>query len=274
MGIAKEQLYDNQQEGFYKTLAERLGITFDEVEEIEPQINENTGSDEALYGYYLTFKEDAPRKVLDKIDGLDSNDWFWLDISEVYDEDYDEEQYEGIVNKTSPYIDCLASIKEVRLLMDIPMKKERKARYILHRQLYASLISIMEAYLFERLLSAIDKDENLLANFFLFYNGAHNFDEHDIKKARKYLMENILYHNLDTVSQIYSETFKFKFPSCEKIRKAIRLRHDIVHRNGKKTNGDPLVISRKDIEHLSESVKELVSNLEYNICNPPLPFED
>lgn len=274
MGIAKEQLYDNQQEAFYEMLAERLEITCDEVEEIEPQINENTGSDGSVYGYYLSFKEDAPRKILDKIEGVDSNDWYWMDISELYDEDYDEEQYEDIVNKTSPYNDCLASIEEVKQLMNIPLKKERKSRYILYRQLYASLISIMEAYLFERLLSAIDKNENLLANFFLFYNGAHNFDEHDIKKVRKYLMENILYHNLDTVSKIYSETFKFRFPSCEKIKKAIKLRHDIVHRNGKTANGDSLIVSRKDIEHLSDNIKEFISNLEYNICNPSLPFKN
>lgn len=42
MGIAKEQLYDNQQEAFYESIAERLGITYDEVEEIEPQTNKNT----------------------------------------------------------------------------------------------------------------------------------------------------------------------------------------------------------------------------------------
>lgn len=47
-------------------------------------------------------------------------------------------------------------------------------------------------------------------------------------------MENIIYHNLNTVSQIYNATFKIRFPSCEKIKKAIKLRHDIVHRNGKK----------------------------------------
>ena len=274
MGIAKEQLYDNQQEAFYESIAERLGITYDEVEEIEPQTNKNTGRDGAVYGNYLTFKKDAPKEILDKIEGLDSNDCFWLDISEVCDEDYNEKQYKDIVNKTSPYNDCLASIEEIKQLVNIPLKKERKSRYILYRQLYASLISIMEAYLFERLLSAIDKDENLLANFFLFYNGAHNFDEHDIKKARKYLMENILYHNLDTVSQIYNGTFNFRFPSCNEIKKAIKLRHDIVHRNGKTTNGDSSIVSRKDLEHLSDNIKELISNLEYNICNPSLPFKD
>lgn len=274
MGAAKEQLYDNQQEALYEMLAEHLGITYDEVEEIEPQINENIGSDEVVYGYYLTFKKDAPREILEKIEGLDSNDCFWLDISEVYDEDYDEEQYEGIVNKPSPYNDCLASIEEVKQLMNIPLKKERKSRYILYRQLYTSLISIMEAYLFERLLSAIDKDENLLANFFLFYNGTHNFDDRDIKKARKYLMENILYHNLDTVSLIYRGTFKFRFPSCEKIKQAIKLRHDIVHRNGKTVKGDSLIVGRKDIECLSGNIKEFISTLEYNICNPSLPFKD
>lgn len=274
MGIAKEQLYDNQQEAFYETLAERLGITCDEVEEIEPQINENTGSDGAVYGYYLSFKEDAPREILDKIEGLDSNDCFWLDISDLYDEDYDEEQYEYIVKKKSPYNDCITSIEEAIQLLGLSLKKEKKSKYILYRQIYASLISILEAYLFERLLLSIDKDENLLANFFLFHNGAHNFDEHDVKKVRKHLMENIIYHNLNTVSQIYNATFKIRFPSCEKIKKAIKLRHDIVHRNGKKTNGDSLIVSRKDIEHLSDNIKELVSNLEYNICNPSLPFKN
>lgn len=125
MGIAKEQLYDNQQEAFYETLAERLGITCDEVEEIEPQIKENTGSDGAVYGYYLSFKEDAPREILDKIEGLDSNDCFWLDISDLYDEDYDEEQYEYIVKKKSPYNDCITSIEEAIQLLGLSLKKRR-----------------------------------------------------------------------------------------------------------------------------------------------------
>ncbi len=274
MGIAKEQLYENQREAFYEEMAERLGITCDEAEKIEPEINENTGNDGAIYGYYLSFKEDAPRKILDKIKGLDSNDYYWIDIFNMDNEDYDKEQYEHIIKKESPYNDCLASIEEIRQLLDVPFKKDRKLRYSLYRQLYASLISIMEAYLSERLLSAIDKNENLLANFFVYYNGAHNFDEHDIKKARKYLMENVLYHNLDTVSKIYSATFKLKFPRYKKIDTAVKLRHDIVHRNGKTTDGDSLIISRKDIEHLSDNIKEFISNLEYRICNPSLPFQD
>lgn len=274
MGIAKEQLYDNQQEAFYESMAECLGITCDEVEEIEPEVNENTGNDGAIYGHYLTFKEDAPRDILDKIEGLDSNDWYWLDISELYDEDYDVEQYKHIVEKKSPYDDCLISIEEATQLLGISLKKEKKSKYVLYRQIYASLISILEAYLFERLLLSIDKDENRLANFFLFHNGAHNFDEHDVKKVRKHLMENILYHNLDNVSRIYTATFKFEFPPYDNIKNAVGLRHDIVHRNGKTTNGYSLIVSRKDIEHLSVDIKDFIRKIEYNICNPSLLFNE
>lgn len=273
MGIAKEQLYDNQQEAFYEMLAERLGITCDEVEEIEPQINENTGSDGAVYGYYLTFKEDAPREILDKIEGLDSNDWYWMDISEVYDKDYDEEQYIHIVKKESPYNDFITSMDETLSLMDIPVKKTEQ-RYILYRQIYSSIISIMETYLCERLLKSIDSDERLLQNYILYHKSKTDYNEEDIREARCFLMEKQVYHRLNKVSKIYTATFNFTFPQYESIGKAITTRNDIVHRNGKTTNRKPVIISKKDIKRISEDVKRLISKIEYDICNPSLPFEE
>ena len=273
MGIAKEQLYDNQQEAFYETLAERLGITCDEVEEIEPQIKENTGSDGAVYGYYLSFKEDAPREILDKIEGLDSNDWYWMDISEVYDEDYDEEQYIHIVKKESPYKDFITSMNETLSLMDIPVKRTEQ-RYVLYRQIYSSIISIMETYLCERLLKSIDGDERLLRNYILYHKSKTDFNEDDIREARCFLMEKQVYHRLDKVSKIYTATFKFAFPQYGNIERAITTRNDIVHRNGKTTNRQTVIISKKDIKRISEDVKQLISKIEYDVCNPSLPFEE
>ena len=273
MGIAKEQLYDNQQEAFYESMAERLGITYDEVEEIEPQINENTGNDEAVYGYYLTFKEDAPREILDKIEGLDSNDWYWMDISEVYDEDYDEEQYIHIVKKESPYKDFITSMNETLSLMDIPVKRTEQ-RYVLYRQIYSSIISIMETYLCERLLKSIDGDERLLRNYILYHKSKTDFNEDDIREAMCFLMEKQVYHRLDKVSKIYTATFKFAFPQYGNIERAITTRNDIVHRNGKTTNRQTVIISKKDIKRISEDVKQLISKIEYDVCNPSLPFEE
>lgn len=274
MGIVKEQLFVNQRDVFHEKIAERLGITCDEVDEIEPEVNEDTGNDGAVYGYYLTFKEDAPRNILDKIEGLDDNDYIWMDIYDEDDSVYDEKQYDYIVKKQSPYNDFLFSIDEILQLMNVPVKNEKNLRYILYRQIYSSIISIMEAYLFERILLSIDKDDNLLANYFLIKNGTHNFNKDDVKLLRKHLMEKVVYHRLNRVSEIYEATFKFHFPAYKEIEKSIDVRHDIVHRNGKTTNGQLVIISRKNIEHLSGQVKSFVYKIEYNICNPPLPFCD
>lgn len=75
--------FENSNE-LYNRLAEALGITVDEVEEIGVEIDPNTGnSGDALYSYIISFKEDAPISILEKISRRDDNNEVWLESYEL-----------------------------------------------------------------------------------------------------------------------------------------------------------------------------------------------
>jgi len=70
----------------------------------------------------------------------------------------------------------------------------------------------------------------------------------------------ILYHNMDKVNKVYTQILGNKFPVMDddlnkKIDELMDLRHDIVHRNGKKIDGE-------EIELTPAMVSSCVSNIQ------------
>ena len=59
--------------------------------------------------------------------------------------------------------------------------------------------------------------------------------------------------------------FKMDFPSDPLIEKAISIRHDIVHRNGKDKDGNPTVISEDNVKELAEHIDDFMQNINNQI---------
>ncbi|MEZ8297481.1 hypothetical protein AB6D11_27255 [Vibrio splendidus] len=61
-----------------KALALELGLTFDEVNELDYEISENSSNDDFVYCHIVQFSDNCDRDILDKIDGLDDNLWIYV----------------------------------------------------------------------------------------------------------------------------------------------------------------------------------------------------
>ena len=51
-------------------LAEELGITVDELQQLHYTIDDNASNDDLIYSYIIQFDDECPREILDRIDGL------------------------------------------------------------------------------------------------------------------------------------------------------------------------------------------------------------
>lgn len=71
--MSKEQLEEQLQEDFDKKLALKLGITYEELMELDYEIHENTSDDGLVYGEYIQFNENGNPDILKKIEGLDQH---------------------------------------------------------------------------------------------------------------------------------------------------------------------------------------------------------
>jgi DNA-directed RNA polymerase specialized sigma subunit len=73
MGSMSDQMIENQQEKNDEELAEKLGITVEELQEWEEGRGENEDNEGSGLGtWYIEFKDDTPQELKDKI-GLDSS---------------------------------------------------------------------------------------------------------------------------------------------------------------------------------------------------------
>lgn len=70
--MSNPQLEEMQEKLFHEKLAAEFGITYDELLQSEWDIDTNESDDGLIYEYIVTFNKESPRKILDKIQGIDN----------------------------------------------------------------------------------------------------------------------------------------------------------------------------------------------------------
>jgi hypothetical protein len=82
------------------------------------------------------------------------------------------------------------------------------------------------------------------------------------KRASSYLA-GLVWHRLEQVSKLYDSVLGVTFPSDIKaLRDAIAVRHELVHRNGKKKDGTEHDIGEPKIRGVVRLAEELVEHIE------------
>ncbi|OCA73961.1 HNH endonuclease family protein [Chryseobacterium arthrosphaerae] len=147
--------------------------------------------------------------------------------------------------------------------------------------LYANVITSLETYLADIFINTIFQNTLYLKKFVETYpkfKGKDNSQKFELSeifmkynKIEEIVTDEILgiiYHNLSTVNQMFKDTFTIKFPSDKAtIYKAIEIRHDIVHRNGKtKIDKETKAstehnIGKKEIQELITATTKFVSEI-------------
>lgn len=145
---------------------------------------------------------------------------------------------------------------------------------IMRRLLYANVIGSMEAYLsdtfIQKVLSAPETKRKFTEKFkdfkeekFSLSDLFKKLDEHD-KQISKALRD-IIYHNLPKVKGMYKDTFDVEFGDIKDMMKAVSIRHDIVHRNGKDKEGNMKVVTESEVQELISKAKTFIENIEKQI---------
>jgi len=87
------------------------------------------------------------------------------------------------------------------------------------------------------------------------------------KRARAYLVD-VVWHHLGRVKPMFKATLGVSFPEeMGGLFKAVIVRHDLVHRNGKTKDGKQHDISPKMVRKLIEHAKEFVSHVDKQLAD-------
>lgn len=238
-------------------------------------------SAEGGYIYIWGGPYDPEEELQDEFDGLISDkvieelarelrdiSWEWTRHPD-YD-DIDDYFFESIAQTTEHHESFNEAINNVEHLLT-PDTIDLRKKYLL-RLLYVNVITILETYLSDLFISAVGNDKSLLRRFVettpkfksekISVSEVFKAVEEIEKKARSYLTD-VVWHHLSRVKPMFKDTLDIEFPTNMGILfKAVLVRHDLVHRNGKKKDGGEHDISVETITELIKEAKEFVSHID------------
>lgn len=273
MGRMKDLLIQRMDESDEEQLAHKLGITYDELTQLNHKVNTEKSDDGVVYNYIISFDPNSPKEILSKVKGLDGSNSVWLSPWEYEGDYYYEEQYQAITSNKHFYESFLRAMDSATILNDYEID-EGELTLTLKRQIYASVMAALEAFLSETFINLTNDHPEYFRNFIESYPDfkerkiemSRIFAEQErIKETAKKVMVEVIYHNLAKVSKMYNATFKIAFPDIATMAKCVHIRHDIVHRNGKTVDGKSVPLNKEVISKLiretSAFVREVANKL-------------
>lgn len=198
------------------------------------------------------------------------------------EEEYTEkEQLGAILSNTDFYGTFLDEIASLRLLNKLRVL-DPKAKKTLSRNLYVGVIACLETYLSDAFINTVLSNENYLRSFFTSFKdfreqklGMNEIFDLASKReeiAKKAMLE-VIYHNLPKVSKMYEGTLDIEFPKFSEIQKAVSIRHDLVHRNGKNKDGIESSIDSIMVDDIISKVESFISEIDQKLKEKDNPSE-
>lgn len=133
--------------------------------------------------------------------------------------------------------------KIIEIINELENSQVINKEYLIN-MLYANTITLLESYLSDTFIQTVLSNN---AHIRKFVETFHDYKKETLKmtdiytnyeslnaKVTKSMMD-VIYHNIDKVKGMYKDTLEVSFPKdISKIFLAIKNRHDIVHRNGRR----------------------------------------
>lgn len=213
--------------------------------------------------------------------GLNSRTGTWQKSWQADETETEKEQLEAILSNTDFYRTFLDEIASLRVLNKLSVP-DQKAKKTLRRHLYVGVIACLETYLSDAFINTVLSNENYLKSFFTSFkdfreqklgmNELPDFASKQEEIAKKAML-GVIYHNLPKVSKMYEKTLSIEFPKFSEIYKAVSIRHDLVHRNGKNKDGIEISIDSIMVDDIISKFESFISEIDQKLKEKDNPSE-
>ena len=189
-------------------------------------------------------------------------------------EDFDDYIFGVIASNTHFHETFQESIHNIKTLLDHEFDVD--LRRIYYMMLYVNIITAMETYLSDAFINTVLNDQDLTRRFVetnpdcarqkLPLSDIFSRMERLETEVGDYLLD-LTWHNLERVKPMYKHTLGVDFPpDLKDLFKAILVRHDIVHRNGRTKDGTEIEVNRQDISELLDKVCSFVNHIDEQLA--------
>jgi hypothetical protein len=216
--------------------------------------------------------DEVIEELLDKLHG-ECVDWAPVPGPD----DYDIELYEAVRenDKASATLeDALSAISSL-LALSIAGPEVNVHR----RLLFANVIATIETFLSDTFINRVMGDDILLQRY-LDTEKAFQERKFPMKDALRMVSEikavatkeliEMVWHNIGKVNTLYADVLLVDLGDIAPLGKAINIRHDIVHRNGRQKDGTDRLISAADVTDLIGLVRGLALRIDLALNPSPV----
>ncbi|MBK6743185.1 MAG: hypothetical protein IPG66_09495 [Hydrogenophilales bacterium] len=196
------------------------------------------------------------------------DEWAPIDHEGV---DYDEYlSHLIVIDRSDPRSFLEDRIAEIFSVLDAAVL-DGAHRRLLHQMAHSSLISALEAYLADTVSYWVENDERALRRF---VSTNKDFQARSLTVAElferfeklagevKIYLADFVWHRLDKVKPMLTSGLEIQVPEIGDLMKEIIVRHDIVHRAGRRADGSLVELATEDLSRVRDSIDQFSKSIE------------
>ena len=267
--MSNQQYEETLEEQSNKELASILGISYDELCQLEWDVDTNESSDGLIYDYIYTFRDDSNLEILKKIQGIDIEGRYvylqpWEFESDYCESDYYESEIAWDI-ESSEQLSVLENhlnsiINLTKIVVDEPTKID------LFVMLHAHIVAAMEKFLSATFIHEVANSGDLIRKLLETdpkigekkLTLKYIYKEHKkIETIVAEYLKDLTFHRLKKTKEMYKQVLDIDFENIGWFFKAIKVRHHCVHRAGSDKEGKRVNITKESIIKLVDDCKEL-----------------
>ncbi|WP_272691665.1 MULTISPECIES: hypothetical protein [Providencia] len=250
-------------------LADLLGISIDELNQLTYDIEPELSNDDFLYGYIVHFYGENNPEILNKIDGLESGSYVNLSMWEL--EDYNDE-VEWDIEHSDQFEILDKHLSTIKKLLEI--KIDNNTQFSLLVMLHTHIISAIEQFLSSTFIHHVTNSDNLTRKLIEtdpeFGNRKFTINEiyaqhTDIKLTVATYLKGLIYHDMRKIKPMFNNVLSYEFGDMSWFFKAVITRHHCAHRAGYDKDGKPVLITVDSINDLVLNCKQLAKDIDAHV---------
>lgn len=270
MGSAKDYWFDRVEAQKNYRLANLLGITKDELEQINYNIEADYSNDDMLYGYIVQFDDDNDPSIMNKINALGSDSYVFLSPWDLDDPEEDELEWE--VNHSDQMEMFNKQVSEIPKILQVGITGN--TQFSLLVMLHAHVVSALEHFLSTTFIHRVTNSDKLTRKLIEtdpeFGNRKFSVNEiyaqhSNIRSTVAEYLKGIIFHDMRKVKPMYSEVLEYDFRDISWLFKAVIVRHDCVHRAGYSKEGDAVTLSIESINELVRNCRNIAESIDAHV---------
>lgn len=254
--MSNRQLEEEMEENSNRQLAAVLGLSADELDQLEYEIHTNESNDGLIYEYVVHFHESSPQDILSKINGLSPGNYAYLQPYELETDPYDEELIWDI-HSSKQFDNLISSMKSAQALLSSSQAVEEQ--FNLFVMLHAHVVASIEAFLSSTYIHVVTNSSALIRKVIEtephFKDQQISFSEiytrqENIKNIVGDYLKGIIFHKLKVAKRLYMSVLNIELGDIKWLTDAIEIRHHCTHRGGYDKKENKVCITKNSINEL------------------------